>query len=149
MECRLAAKLTFPLLLAFFSIPGCGQSKAVVRGKVTYKNNPLTSGEVVFIGKPGTVPRAALINSDGMYRLDDAPTGEVKVTVVSFKTKGPVSAPAVGGKIIGKTDSGKLTSDAALPRSSAIPDKYKDPKTSDLAFTVSLGSQTIDIELKD
>jgi hypothetical protein len=146
MDHRPAMRLTFPLLLAFFCTCGCGGSKAVVRGKVTYKNNPLTSGEVRFIGKTGTVPRAALINPEGMYRIDDAPIGEVRVAVVSFKTTGTFAAPIIGGK--GKAGTGK-TSDGAASRPSAIPEKYKDVKTSGLTYTISSGSQTIDIELKD
>jgi hypothetical protein len=140
-------RLTFFLLLALFCTCGCGGSKAVVRGKVTYKNNPLTSGEVRFIGKSGTVPRAALINPEGMYRIDDAPIGEVRVAVVSLKTTDTFAAPIIGGKgVAGK--SGK-TSDGASSRPSAIPKKYDDVKTSGLTYTVSSGSQTIDIELKD
>ena len=79
------ARTVFFFLACTICLPGCGDSKPFVRGKVTYKSSPLTSGEVSFIGKSGT-PRSALITSEGTYEINDAPLGEVTVTVVSFKT---------------------------------------------------------------
>jgi len=111
---------------------------------VTYKTKPLTSGEVHFIGQSDTKPRSALIGPEGKYEINNAPLGEVRIAVVSIKSAGPPAGPSVGGK-------GKKADRDGGPaeRQSAIPTKYKDPKTSGLTFTVVPGAQAFDIELKD
>jgi hypothetical protein len=137
----------FPFLAVLLCASGCGDSKATVRGTVTYKNSPLTSGEVRFIGKSGTVPRAGLIGPDGRYEIIDAPVGEVQVTVVCIKSDGPLTQVNMGGKTAdGKSVRKRDTKPS--PRTSAIPTKYNDPKTSGLLFTITTGSQSIDIALK-
>jgi hypothetical protein len=125
------------LLTCIVTISGCGDSKAVVRGKVTYKNSPLTSGEVHFVGK--STSRSALIMPTGAYEMKDAPLGEVRVAVVSNKNPGKPFGPTLRSP----QDSGPV------PVASAIPSKYNDAKTSGLVFTISTGRQSIDIELKD
>jgi hypothetical protein len=141
------AKTVFFLILAvLLCASGCAEQKATVKGTVTYKNSPLTSGEVRFIGKTGTVPRAALIASDGSYQIDDAPLGEVHVAVVSLKGAGSVFPPMMGGKT---SDKKSVPGKESKRPTSAIPAKYNDPKTSGLVFTITTGSQSIDIPLKD
>ncbi len=126
------------------SLPGCGQSQAVVRGRVTYNSNPLTSGQVHLVGGNGPA-RSGFISSEGTYEIRDAPVGEVKAAVVSYKSAGTSKGPTVGKA---DPDAEQVVNEPA-PRASAIPTKYNDVKTSGLAYTISLGRQTIDIELKD
>lgn len=129
----------YGLILA---LSGCNPSQATVKGKVTYQNKPLHSGEVHFIGEKGP-SRSALIGPLGTFEIKDAPIGEVKVAVVSYKSQGTLKGPSVGKK---KNDE---EPDEVAARTSAIPTKYNDSKTSELVFTISPGTQTIAIDLKD
>ena len=116
---------------------GCGQGKTVVNGRVTYKSNPVTAGEVHFIGDG--VSRSALIGSDGTFVIDNPPLGQVKVAVVAFENKQEATGPSLEtGKAVG-----------IRPPTTAIPLKYNDAKTSGLSYTISGGSQSIQISLTD
>src|SRR6516164_2856495 len=85
------------LVLVSVCISGCGSSTTVVRGKVTYKDKPVTSGEVNFLSATGLPSRSGLIGADGSYEIRDAPLGEVKITVVSYKSA-ESAKPTVGEK---------------------------------------------------
>jgi hypothetical protein len=128
------------LLAILVCVGGCGSSTPVVRGKVTYKNNPVTSGEVRFLSETGLPGRAGLISSAGTYEIRDAPLGDVKVAVISYKSAGAAKA-TVGEK--GKKSGSRPGFE------SAIPAKYADFAISGLTYTVTSGSQSFDIELKD
>ena len=132
---------TFPVCTVAFAclavILGCGQGKSVVKGKVTYKNQVLTSGEVHFVGSQGT-PRSALIDPDGSFVVEDPPLGQVNVAVVAFENK------EAGGPTVEKGNSLALRRPANI-----IPPKYNDVKTSGLSYTLSAGTQTIEITLTD
>lgn len=122
------------------TLAGCGPSQATVRGKITYRNQPVTSGEIHFIGEKG-VSRSGLVNRNGSFEVHDVPVGQVKVAVVSYKSSGTPKPPKIGMKV--------QDPDEIVPRASAIPTTYNDVASSGLAFTISLGTQTIDIQLKD
>ncbi len=139
---RHLAKAGVFALVCSFLLSGCGPSEPVVRGRVTYKDQPLTSGEVRFFPSSGP-SRSALINAEGMYEIKNAPEGDVRIAVISQKSAGTPVGPKASVK--------KPAADAApLERpKSAIPEKYNDPKTSGLTYTVTQGAQSHDIELKD
>src|SRR5262245_22211253 len=80
------------LLLAAVLTLGCG-SRPVVSGKVTYKQDVLTTGEVSFIGADGR-SRSGLIGPDGRYEVVDPPTGEVTIVVVATRVE---AAQKTGG----------------------------------------------------
>ncbi len=125
------------------AVSGCSPSQANVKGTVTYQNKPLSSGEVHFISDKGS-SRSALIGPLGTFEIKDAPIGEVRVSVVSYKSaSGKLKGPSVGKK----NDNEEPEEVAA--RTSAIPTKYNDSKSSELVFTISHGTQTIAIDLKD
>ncbi|MBM4073615.1 MAG: hypothetical protein FJ271_32550 [Planctomycetes bacterium] len=121
---------------------GCSPSQATVTGKVTYQNKPLSSGEIHLIGDKG-ISRSALIGPLGTFEVKNAPVGVVKVSVVSYKSSGPPRGPSVAKK---KNDD---EPEEIVPRPSAIPEKYNNISSSELVFTISNGSQTISIDLKD
>ena len=115
---------------------GCGKKDVAVTGAVTYNGERLKSGEVRFFASG--VSRTALINSDGTYSISDCVAGEAKVAVVSSKSETPAAAPQIG----------KVGTAINIPVS-AIPQKYGDPETSNLLYTLKRGSQKIDIDLTD
>jgi hypothetical protein len=125
-------------------VPGaCAPAKPVVRGTVSYKGQPVTTGEVHFIGEGGR-SRSGLITAEGAYQVEDAPAGPVTVTVVATRlvrepeqpspspngTDGPAPPPKV----------------IAVP---LVPPKYNDRQTSGLHYTIVPGRQTIALDLRD
>lgn len=142
-SCREIGSLSLAACGLALALCGCGPSQATVRGKVTYQNKPLSSGEVHLVGEKG-MSRSALIDPVGAFEVKDAPIGQVKVAVVSYK--GP--AGQLKGPIVGKKKADEEPEEI-VPRQLAIPEKYKDVKTSELAYTISSGTQTIAIDLKD
>src|SRR5262245_21370085 len=82
---------------AAFSLVGVGcSSSASITGKVTYKGEAVKTGEIHFHGADGK-SRSSIIATDGAFQIDDAPMGEVSVsivanTLVSKSVKAPPSA---------------------------------------------------------
>ncbi|MFN4257854.1 MAG: hypothetical protein ACK4RK_01050 [Gemmataceae bacterium] len=124
-----------PLSLALCLL-GCGGKPTPevtpVRGKVTYKGQPLATGTIVFSPDPFRCRHGRLawskIASDGSYQLQ---TGEAvgvaagwyRVTVAAVE----VSAPTPHQPY-------------PVPRS-LIPDKYRDPQISGLVCEVKAGQE--------
>jgi hypothetical protein len=140
----------------FFSVPvllglvvGCGSTvnpnaPAKVKGTVTYKNAPVTGGNLIF-HKEGTYP--VVIMPDGTYQGVDLPVGETTITVETESLN--VKPQTYGGK--------KAMSSAPPPGAATgaagvyvkIPEKYRSPKTSPLKLNVINGDQVHNIELTD
>ena len=122
---------------------GCGASTGAVSGTVTYKGNPVTSGEVSIIVAEGP-SRSAQITPEGTYSMTGVPPGDVTIIVVASKiiSETPPKPPSADG-----TDVKPLP--IKMRTVSLVPQKYNEPSTSDLKFTIKGGSQTIDLELKD
>src|SRR5437870_11885977 len=71
------------LLLGLAFSVGCGsnhQARATVKGTVTFAGKNLTVGSVMFYGKDNMTASAS-IDPKGNYVMNDAPLGEVKITV--------------------------------------------------------------------
>jgi hypothetical protein len=127
------------LMLVLVTLAGC-TSRPVITGTVTYKNGPLTTGQVSFIGADGK-SRSSGIGSDGTYEIVDAPPGDVTIVVIATKAEGK----ATGASPLGAS----TTTPQAIAVRSLIPVKYNDPKTSGLTYLVTPGKQTKNIELGD
>jgi len=89
------AHLPIILCLTFFCLSGCGKKTATVKGKVTFKGQPLTAGNIAFVGKDRI--GQGTIKTDGSYIVSDAPLGEVTITVTTppppRPTMGPMNTP--------------------------------------------------------
>lgn len=138
---------------------GCGpdyKARATVKGKVTRGGKPLTTGTVMFVNKEG-MSGSASITPEGTYELSDAPLGECTVTVtvnmsndpsVRARMKGKGVAMPEGPKDPNATESPEPPSGARVPTEVVpIDQKFSDPETSGLKFTVQKGEQTYNIEL--
>ena len=139
---------------------GCGpdyKARGIVKGKVTRGGKALTMGTVMFSNKEGITGQAT-IQVDGTYEMPDAPVGDCKVTVTVPKMPNDPSVWArMGGKgpamPSGPVDPSK--GEAPPPPAAKIPkeyvpidQKYSDPETSGLKFTVKKGeTHTYNIEL--
>jgi hypothetical protein len=136
-------------LLACFAA-GCGGT-GVVSGKVTYNNEPVGGGTVLLISTEGRGTGRSIIGPDGAYSVKDAPVGTVTITVETISVKPPRIVPDMP-----KPPEGAIPKDApsiygSKPSNAKyveIPERYSDPETSGLTFTVKSGSQPHDIDLK-
>jgi hypothetical protein len=122
-------------------VSGCGASKAVVSGKVSYKGKPLAMGTIYIVGADG-IPVPAAIDSDGRYRIEGVAVGMAKIGVSSPKPPTPqMAAHARKGR-----------APAAPPPEITnwfeIPEKYADPKTSDLTVELTGGEIVHNIDLR-
>lgn len=138
---------------------GCGpdyKARGAVKGHVTTGKKSLTTGTVMFYAKSG-VTASAHIDPDGNYVMNDAPLGEcvVTVTVTPLPRDPSVRARLKGGgpkvpEMKNPEDKGGpgLPSAPVVPKEVvSIDEKYSNPETSGLKFTVAKGEQTYDIEL--
>jgi hypothetical protein len=114
---------------------GCGensQAPVPIRGKVTYRGQPVQNGTIVFTPDPrkGQVGAMAIgeIQPDGTYSLRNgkafgAPPGYYRITV----------AAVLGSPYSTQT---------------SLPDKYRDPELSGLVYEIKAGlAQTVDLKL--
>jgi hypothetical protein len=157
-------------LLCLIAIAGCG-STGTVSGKVTFKDKPLTVGEVVFTTDEGGHVFRSDLSQDGSYRVSGIPPGSVKITITTpYPAEGtggrpggppgrPGGPPGGGGPPAGH---GQIPTDKLPPGVGTgvfdpnkipegavkIPDKYRDAEKSGLTYTVKSGSQTFDIPLQ-
>lgn len=141
-----ARTIVVSLCLAIVAAGCSGGSKPTtikVRGKVTYKNAPVTEGSVIFTpakaaaGSP-TRPAVAAIKPDGTYELASFGAGDGVVPgdyTVTVRTGGDVSIENPGA-----------------PQASKTPAKYADPAQSTLKATVPAnhsGTLEVNFTLED
>jgi hypothetical protein len=155
MRWRVATALSALLcVVVVFSLAGCGSetgNRAVVKGQVKLGDTPLNQGSVTFQAKDNRRGSGS-IDANGNYTVADAPIGEVSVAVFVtprpkvpvFKTKAPKGVPLqnpAGGE--------NMAGGAAIDPAKVvyIPEKYGDPATSGLTYTVERGEQTHNITL--
>jgi hypothetical protein len=92
------------------------------------------------------ITRSANIGPDGSYRLDNLPTGEVKLAVVS-----PEPPEAAANERRGERNApAEVAPVPAFDRSKwiKIPKEYGDPRLSGLATAVSAGDSTFNLQLR-
>jgi hypothetical protein len=127
------------LAAAVLFAAGCSGT-GTVAGKVTLNGAPVTDGVVTFIGADNR-QKAAPIDADGGYRIDNPPAGTVQVTVRSLAP--PIRTPP-GGPPATK---GAHLLPPLPPPPQPLPRKYATPNNG-LTFVVTRGRQTFDIDLK-
>ena len=164
-------------LLAGLAV-GCGGSNtpANIKGKVTYKGQPLPGGSVTFTGDAGSYPSS--INSDGTYSVKDVPVGTFAI-IVDTESVNPKGGTSADDKDLKKKDKqqakgieaarkqrmeqegiggggggggggfGPAPPEVLAAMYMKIPAKYGDKRTSGLRMDVVRGDQTKDIELTD
>ena len=145
-----ASALTLALAMALGSA-GCGGGEPgviPVSGRITYKGEPVTTGEVYFSPESSSNRGAqGTLDSNGNYTLgtfsanDGAYAGTYKVSVVSRGPDKPIPAKKVG-KVLEEDMQG--TGDPLIPQ------KYFTPDASGLKAEVTDGgSNTFDFDLTD
>jgi hypothetical protein len=146
------------VILTLLGPAGCGwkEPQATVEGKVTVDGAPANSGIVAFTsvdGKGRIASMAGAIQSDGTYRIPNAPLGAVKVSVAPLtltQTRGARRKEKVIKRMEMK-QKGQTDLPQAAPAPDApvvpIPKKYADADSSGLTTTLNPGTNTYDIEL--
>ena len=145
-------------VVGFASLAGCSGgsgSSATVKGTVKYKGALVKVGTVTFVSADKSKAAGSPIKEDGTYSVEQAPVGEVVITVdtssadpqrlaatIAMAKKGnvPANSPNAPPSVE------KLQKMAELY--TAIPAKYADAATSPLKHTVQGGAQEKNIELE-
>lgn len=124
-------------LAALCAALGCskGVKKITVTGKVTYQGQPVRSGIVRFIGPEGAYS-AGPVQSDGTYTVTDVLPGETKV--------GIMESPSGSGSSSGD----KPEKSAATKGAAPLPEKYREPTTSGLVYSITPETTELDIQIK-
>jgi hypothetical protein len=137
---------------------GCSGSKGTITGKVTYQDQALTGGIVLFVSAAGNGTRRATIGSDGSFTIENMPVGMAKIAVDTRSAQGPAAGsrrppanmtPPEGAKVPDAAKKSGIYGSAprggnAVP----IPENYADPEKSGLEYMVTGGTQTHNIDLK-
>ncbi len=119
---------------------GCSderQRTALVRGKITYKSNLVTSGTITFVPETPGPSATAEIQKDGTYVLstygngDGAVLGRHKVMIISLED-----------------NTGRLPEERNPLPNMLLPAKYSDIQTSGLTAEVGEGTNEINFPLK-
>ena len=131
-------------LLGAVVLAGCSSEPPVgsVAGLVTLDGKPVEGGAVSLLAATGGTPVMADIGTDGRYKADNVPAGQVLVAVIS--------PPPEGDAAIVKNQGAKGPPPVPKPKVQ-YPQKYSDSGTSGLRVTVkplAEGLVTFDIPMK-
>lgn len=159
------------------AVVGCGgPTPAKIKGKVTYKGEPLPGGSIIFFTSAGQY--STTIMNDGTYSAVDLPTGSATVVIETEslnpnagatalekmntkdkqRSKGEALNAAARMKAEGRggpgSGSGSGFDGPANKEDLAkmymkIPSKYVDKRTSGLQVDLARGEQKKDFELTD
>lgn len=146
--------------MGFFALAaaGCGPSAGSVSGNITFEGKGIPVGTVVFVPANGADVSGSIY--EGKYLVDKVPPGEAKVFITV-----PTSEPAAGG-MPAFAQGAKIGWEKKGPPKGApvpegfdpskvdklpnvkIPAQYTDAATTPLKYTVVIGKQEKDFELK-
>ena len=147
---RIVAVSLVALVLA-----GCGpkgKKSGVLTGKITYKGQPVNGAALMLYPLSGgdTAVMTVPVSQEGEFRISDVAPGEYKVVVqgtagsqqanvspAMLKNMPPEKAAEMKEKL----------SHMSTPPTIKFPDKYKDPKKTDLRVTVTDKTESKDLEL--
>jgi hypothetical protein len=152
----LKGSLALALPLCLVVVFGCGDRKnpnaaSTVSGKVTYKDAPVSGGNITFKPeKEGPVyfrPLAA----DGTYSLTDVPAGNYVVTIETESINPSRKKPTYGRAGVGAPPAEPIPASAVTSAGTyvKIPAKYADVKTSGLKATLGGDKKGQDFPLTD
>jgi hypothetical protein len=130
--------------VAVLCLPGCGR-EAHVSGTVTLDNAPVSGALVVLIGEDeqNKAPVVAQTDDQGKYRL----VGHRRGGILPGKYKAVVTKMALADGTVPQGEKLEQARSQGLLLN-VLPPAYEDRATTPLAFDVSGGSQTINLELK-
>jgi hypothetical protein len=153
--------MCLPLFSLSVLAAGCGR-EGTVSGKIYYKGQSVTGGNVYFFPEAKSGNYASIIGTDGSYTISKLPPGPAKIAVM-VGTKGvpPDVTKRMGGQFVAKgmkemgrigraaSSGGEASGNAAGTKDNiSVPKKYTNPEESGLTIDVTGGKQTFDIKLE-
>ncbi|HLW65912.1 MAG TPA: carboxypeptidase-like regulatory domain-containing protein [Gemmataceae bacterium] len=134
--------------MAMAAFTGCADSKADVKGKVTYNGKTVDKGEVTVMSAKGTTHYGA-IQSDGTYVIKGVPPGAAKVKVGWVDDSAIEFNKQLAAKMR-ENKGGGIPKDMEKPKNTiASPEKYNDYDKSGLTVDVKSPTTEFNIDLKD
>lgn len=133
-------------LPALVALLGCsGPPGGTVKGRVTFKGEPVVLGTIAFHGADGRVASGSI--SGGAYCVEKVSVGPATLTVQAHPPAGLLLPPP--GET-GPSPESATQFAAALARRKfvALPARYADKNTSGLTYAVQNGGQTHDVSLE-
>lgn len=134
---------------------GCGSKHGkpgAVAGTITYKGQPVNGAALLLYpskddaANPITIP----VTQEGTFSITDVPAGEYKIVVEG--TAGAQQAPPIALKNVPPEKAAEMKEKLAkmnTPATIRFPDKYKDPRKTDLKCSITENKQTLNLELRD
>ena len=140
---------TLLVCCAFAALPGCGDAtKASLSGKVTYKGQPVTGGNLTLTPAAQAAPVSIFIKPDGSFSQSSVPRDNTRCR--SKRIRRPVHCYNTGGKVPpGGAVQQPPDMTAGALKKVAIPVKYNDPKTANLPWEIKAGSNEKTFDLTD
>jgi len=148
------------MALVIIGTSGCAPPTGSVSGTVTYKGKSLPYGRVTLVCADGSVV-SGIIDSDGTYRIPQAPAGPAKLAVRCIEEAMPAVLTVDPSDLPGAKDAGSSANASRAPRmiqsaektkskskAMRIPDHYQEAEKSGLTYEVQKGDQTHDIRLE-
>jgi hypothetical protein len=131
-------------LPALVALLGCGgPPSGTVKGRVTFKGEPVVLGTIAFHGADGRVASGSI--SGGAYRVEKVPVGPATLTVQAHPPAAPLVPPPGES---GPSESATQFAAAVARRTFvALPARFADKNTSGLTYAVQNGGQTYDVTL--
>lgn len=128
-------------LCVLAALPGCGAKtkNAVLSGKVTFKNAPVTGGTIVLHPQGNAPPVQGTIDTDGKFSFGGVPKGTYTIT---FDTEGVRKSLAAVQGMKQKPPGYEGRAYVHLPA------KYTNPKLSKLTWDIHQGQESKDFDLK-
>jgi hypothetical protein len=137
--------------LALAGLAGCGygvteqrlpETGATLEGTIKYKGESVYYAEVRVFSD--TAMGIGSVGEDGRYKVENCPTGAVRVAVDTNAAKGEYTSLTMSGRYKGPKGEGPAGS-GRPPKFVDIPEPFADPDKSGLRTTVNAGANTYDI----
>jgi hypothetical protein len=126
--------------IALLLLGGCGQrtGPAVVEGTVTLDGKPVANAFIVFVSSDGRATLPALIRSDGSFRVERAPVGQVKVSIDGVPDAGlPLEMPPPASRPNEDPELALIRKGLAV--SARVPPRFKNPEQSGVFLELGPG----------
>jgi hypothetical protein len=143
------------VLMASLLLVGCASKSGkpgVVAGTITYKGQAVNGAALLLYPSSGEVtnPITIPVTQEGTFSIADVPSGEYKIVVEG--TAGAQQAPPIAMKNMPPEKAAEMKEKLAkmnTPATIRFPDKYKDPRKTDLKCKISESDQKLNLELTD
>lgn len=133
---------------------GCGRSDRPplgrIAGTVQYNGQPLASGTIIFEvpnarSAHGTIAEGKIVDVTTYDSGDGVPVGEARLAVFATDAGGGAAAsPAATPDAKTVIDQNYMGSGRSL-----IPQRFNDPATSGLTWSIKAGENVVDLQLSD